>query len=229
MGESALGGVQVCVFDAYGTLFDVHSAVGRHAEALGPEAMAISALWRQKQLEYTWLRALMGAYADFWQVTADALDVALERHGVGDDALRARLLKAYLELAAYPEVPVTLDRLATAGIDLAILSNGSPAMLEAAVGHAGLDERFAALLSVDALATYKPRPEVYALATERFNVRPDEVCFLSSNAWDVHGAAAFGFRCVWINRFGQPAERLPSGPVAAIDRLDGLPPLLGLA
>lgn len=228
MADALLKATRACVFDAYGTLFDVHSAVARNAAALGDAATAVSAHWRQKQLEYTWLRALMGAYVDFRQVTADALDAALERHGVVDAALRDRLLDAYLTLDTYPEVPQVLGRLEAKGVPCAILSNGSEAMLEAAVGNAGLRRRFAALLSVHTLRTYKPNPSVYALATERLGVAPEEICFLSSNGWDVHGAAAFGFRCVWINRFGQPRERLPAGPVATIERLDGLLPLLGL-
>ncbi len=224
--DTALAATEVCVFDAYGTLFDVHSAVARDASALGPLADDVSALWRRKQLEYTWLRSLMGAYVDFWQVTADALDVALAQHGVADAALRQRLLDAYLTLDAYPEVAPTLAALQAWGRRLAILSNGSPAMLRAAVDAARLGERFAAVLSVDDVGIFKPAPAVYQLACKRLDVPAERVCFLSSNGWDVHGAAAFGFQAIWINRFGQPDERLPGVPRRVIHRLDELLPFL---
>lgn len=224
----ALARSRACVFDAYGTLFDVHSAVRRHAGAVGGEAHAVSALWRQKQLEYTWLRTLMGAHADFWTLTADALDVALARHGLGEDgALRARLLAAYRELAAYPEVPATLRALRAHARRTAVLSNGAPGMLADAVAGAGIGDLLDAVLSVEEVGLFKPRPEVYALACARLDLSPSEICFLSSNGWDAHGAAHYGFGVVWINRFDQPTERLPGEPLAVIRTLDELPPLLG--
>lgn len=219
---------RACVFDAYGTLFDVHSAVRRHQSALGDEAGAISALWRQKQLEYAWLRTLMDAYADFWRLTEDALDVALDRHGRGDDAtLRHRLLDAYRELGAYPEVAGVLRTVRAAGRRTAILSNGSPAMLADAVAAAGLAGLLDHVASVEEVGAFKPRAEVYALACRHLDLAPAEICFVSSNGWDAHGAAHYGFRVVWVNRFDQPEERLPGAPTATIRTLDELPPLLG--
>lgn len=226
MTEIAIDGIKACAFDAYGTLFDVHSAVGRYRERLSPNADAISALWRQKQLEYTWLRSLMRHHVDFWQVTGDALDFAVDVHSVDDNTLRDDLMQAYLALDAYPEVAPTLAALADRGFKLSILSNGAPAMLAAAVGNAGLGTRFDRVLSVEACGIYKPDPAAYQLACDAFGLRAAEICFLSSNAWDVAGAASFGFRVVWINRFGQPGERLPGRPQAEIARLDQLLPLL---
>lgn len=224
-----LARTRACVFDAYGTLFDVHSAVRRHQSALGDEASAISALWRHKQLEYTWLRTLMGAHADFWTLTEDALDVALARYGVADEAgdVRARLLQAYRELGAYPEVSATLRGLRADGRRTAILSNGAPAMLADAVAAGGLADLLEAVISVEEVGLFKPRPEVYALACARLELAPEDICFLSSNGWDAHGAAHYGFRVVWVNRFDQAVDRLPGEPVATIRTLDELPALLG--
>ena len=226
MTQIAIDGIKACAFDAYGTLFDVHSAVGRHRERLGPNADVISALWRQKQLEYTWLRSLMRRHADFWQVTGDALDFALDAHAVDDDALRNDLMQAYLALDAYQEVAPTLAALADKGFKLSILSNGAPVMLAAAVANAGLETRFDHVLSVEARGIYKPDPTVYQMACDAFGLRAAEICFLSSNAWDVAGAASFGLKVVWTNRFGQPCERLPGRPEAEIARLDQLLALL---
>jgi 2-haloacid dehalogenase len=227
MAIDALGATRACVFDAYGTLFDVHGAVRRHRGAIGDDAGAVSAMWRQKQLEYTWLRTLMGAHADFWTLTCDALDVALERYGLAADAeLRARLLEAYRELGAYPEVTATLASLRARGRATAILSNGAPAMLRDAVAAAGIGPLLDHVVSVEEVGLYKPRPEVYALACSRLDLLPEAVCFLSSNSWDAHGAAHHGLRVVWVNRFDQPVDRLPGQPVATIRSLDELPPLL---
>jgi 2-haloacid dehalogenase len=221
-----LNGVKACVFDAYGTLFDVHSAVGRHRARLGDRADAVSTMWRQKQLEYTWLRSLMGRHADFWQVTDEALAYALAAHGIDDGALKDDLMQAYLALDAYEEVPETLKSLGHKGFRLAILSNGSPGMLAAAVDKSGLTGSFETVLSVESCAIFKPAPVVYQLACDALDVGPEEICFLSSNGWDAAGAAAFGFQVVWINRFGQARERLPGEPKADITRLDELPSLL---
>lgn len=225
---ATLDHMRACVFDAYGTLFDVHSAVGRHRDRMGESAAAISALWRQKQLEYTWLRSLMRRHADFWQITGDALDYALASHDVDDSALRADLMDAYLRLDCYPEVPAVLERLNRAGLRCAILSNGSPAMLDAAVDNAGLNAQLEAILSIEQIGIYKPDPRVYRLAVERLGVDAERICFLSSNAWDVAGALSFGFRVAWINRFGQPPERLGETADAELNTLSELPPLLGL-
>lgn len=223
-----LAATRACVFDAYGTLFDVHSAVRRHQGVIGDDAGAVSALWRQKQLEYTWLRTLMDAHADFWRLTEDALDVALDRYNLGGDGeLRTRLLDAYRELGAYPDVGATLQTLRDHGRATAILSNGAPGMLADAVGAAGIGRLLDLVLSVEDVGVFKPRAEVYALACRRLDLPAEAICFLSSNSWDAHGAAHFGFRVVWINRFDQPTDRLPGAPLATIRTLDELPPLLG--
>ena len=219
-------GIKACVFDAYGTLFDVHSAVGRHRSRLGEEADAISATWRAKQLEYSWQRTILDRYVDFWRVTADGLDFALDAHGVDDAALRDNLLNAYLTLDCYPEVPRVLNALKEAGLKTAILSNGSPMMLEAAVESAGLGGMFDAVLSVDELRVYKPSAEVYQLAMDALEVGRGQVSFQSSNAWDAAAAATFGFRVAWCNRFGQARERLPDAPDVEIGTLDELPAIV---
>lgn len=226
IAETRLDGVRACVFDAYGTLFDVHSAAGRHRDRLGAAADAVSETWRSKLLQYTWLRSLMGRWADFSEVLADALDFALEEAGIRDDPLRADLLEAHRSLDCYPEVARVLDALREGGMRSAILSNGSRPMLDAAVESASLGGRLEAVLSVDEVQVYKPHPDVYQLACDRLGVRRGEVCFLSSNAWDAAGAAAFGFRVVWVNRSGQPRERLPDGPDVEVDDLESLPDLV---
>ena len=210
--ESKIKEVSLCVFDAYGTLFDVHSAVGQHAHALGDQAQMISMLWRQKQLEYTWLRSLMGRYVDFAQVTQEALHYALQTHSVNDAALEQKLLLAYNQLISYAEVKDTLKQLRGAGIATAILSNGSPNMLHAAVEYAGLTDLIDQVISVDELGIYKPDPRVYQLALDGFGVTKNQVLFHSSNAWDVAGAVNFGFNVAWINRFSQPSEPLSKAP-----------------
>jgi 2-haloacid dehalogenase len=220
-------GIEACVFDAYGTLFDVHSAVTRLGARVGDRADPLSQLWRSKQLEYTWLRALMGRHADFWQVTGDALDYALARTGV-DPSLREPLMQAYLALDAYPEVPEALRRLRAGGLKTAILSNGEPRMLGAAARSAGIGQLLDAILSVEEVGVFKPHPKVYQLAVDRLAVRPDQIAFQSSNAWDVSGAATFGLRAVWINRLGLPPERLPGAAEHELRDLSGLPALLGL-
>ena len=219
-------GIKACVFDAYGTLFDVHSAVGKHRTRLGDKADAVSGMWRAKQLEYTWQRTILDRYVDFWRVTADGLDFALDAHGVGDAALRDDLLNAYLSLDCYPEVPGVLSALKEAGMRTAILSNGSPMMLEAAVESAGIGDMLDAAISVDELGMYKPSAEVYQLAMDEFEVGRGQVSFQSSNAWDAAAAATFGFRVAWCNRFGQARERLPDAPDVEIRTLDELPAIV---
>jgi 2-haloacid dehalogenase len=223
MPEPRLAPIDACVFDAYGTLFDVNSAAARCRAALGNEADAFSATWRRKQLEYSWLRSLMGTYADFWQVTGDALDYACERHGIGDPATRARLLESYRELNAYPEVTDMLTAIRAAGLKTAILSNGAPAMLQSAIDSAGIGGLLDQVLSVAAVGIYKPHPQVYRLAVDGLGVAADRICFLSANGWDIAGAAQFGFRAVWINRGGEPRERLPAGPALELHDLGRLP------
>ena len=207
-----LDGIKACVFDAYGTLFDVHSAVGKHRSRIGAKADQLSMLWRTKQLEYTWLRSLMGAYIEFWQVTQDGLDFAMETCGIDDADLRTDLMNAYLELDCYPEVKDTLETLKRRGLKMAVLSNGSPRMLQAAVDSSGLGDYLDGAYSVDDVGIYKPDARVYEIACERLDVEPQEVSFQSSNAWDAAAAAHFGMKVVWINRFGQTRERLPGEP-----------------
>jgi 2-haloacid dehalogenase len=222
-----MSGIEACVFDAYGTLFDVHSAVTRLRAGVGGQADALSQLWRTKQLEYTWLRALMGRHADFWQVTGDALDYALARTGA-DALVREPLMQAYRTLDAYPEVPHVLRRLRDAGLGTAILSNGAPEMLAAGARSAGIEQLLDAIVSVEDVGIFKPHPKVYRLAVERLGVAADRIAFQSSNAWDVSGAANFGLRAVWINRLGMPPERLPGAAEHELPDLAGLPALLGL-
>jgi 2-haloacid dehalogenase len=218
------------VFDAYGTLFDVAGAARAAAAEPGGEGLAdiwprLAEDWRTKQLSYTWLRSLMGRHADFAQVTADALDWALDRHGLNDPALRARLLSLYDRLPAYPEVPAVLAALKARAVPTAILSNGTPAMLSAATEAAGIAPLVGTILSVEALGIYKPHPSVYALATAQFGCNHGDILFVSSNGWDIAGAAAFGFRTAWVNRAGQPGDRLPVGPRHTLPDLTGIPAL----
>lgn len=228
MTQTAFADISACVFDAYGTLFDVHSAVARGGEALGAKAPAVSALWRQKQLEYAWLSDIMGAHLDLWQTTTRALDFALASFDVDDPELRARLLDLYMGLSAYPEAASALEALRAGGIATAILSNGSPRMLRAAVTSAGLDTAFDAVLSVEDVGIHKPAAPAYQLAVDRLNVAPAQICFISSNGWDIAGAARFGLAACWCNRLGVQQDRLPAGPDAAIKSLAELPALLGL-
>ncbi len=228
MTDAAISGIRACVFDAYGTLFDVHSAAARCRDDLGDKADELSGIWRQKQLQYTWLRSLMGAHVDFWRVTGDALDYAMAAVELDDPAIRERLMDMYLQLDAYPEVPAVLGRLKDAGMTTAILSNGAPKMLEAAVRSAGLEDRLDRVLSIEDIGVYKPDPRVYRLAVDRTGVAAREICFMSSNAWDATGAAHFGFQVVWVNRFAQPPERLPGELKAEVADLTALPGLLGL-
>ena len=218
--------IKACVFDAYGTLFDVHSAVGKYNERLGDVADRVSAIWRTKQLEYTWLRSLMKKHVDFWQVTQDGLDYALDVFNITDQQLRNDLIDAYLHLKCYPEVPDTLAKLKDSGRQIAILSNGSPAMLEAVVKSSGLENLVQTILSVEMVGVFKPDPAVYQLAVDRLGVEAAEIVFLSANAWDAVGATAFGLRVAWINRFAQRPERLPFQPDTQIKTLAELPGLL---
>lgn len=220
-----LTGVKACVFDAYGTLFDTASATRRCTGDLGDRAAPLAALWREKQLAYTWLRAVQGRHADFWQVTGDALDFALETLAIDQPGLRDRLMQLYLTLDPYPEVPEVLRRLRAAGLKTAILSNGTPRMIEALVAGAGLE--FDALLSVEQAGVYKPDARVYQLALDAFGLPARAIAFQSSNGWDAYGASAFGMQVVWCNRSRQRPERLPGAPDREIDTLAVLPALVG--
>ena len=196
----------IYVFDAYGTLFDVHAAIGRHRDACGPDADRMSDIWRTKQLEYSWTLTLSGQYVDFWELTQRALDFALARTPSVDRQLRPQLLDAYFKLDAFPDARATLRKLKQAGHRTGILSNGSPPMLKGAVDAAGIGLDLDAVLSVDSVRMYKPRREVYALVTDHFKCAAQDVTFVSSNRWDVMGAQAFGFRTAWINRSKAPDE-----------------------
>jgi len=224
--KTSLTGIKACVFDAYGTLFDVGSAIEPYREELAAKADAVSAVWRQKQLEYTWLRSLMGTHADFWQVTSEALTFAFEVNSLENQSLHQKLLNAYLSLSCYPEVRNTLLELNKRGMRSAILSNGSPRMLESGVNSSGIKDNLEILLSVEDVGVFKPHPSVYQLAVDKLDVSSAEICFLSSNSWDVAGAASFGFQVVWINRFYRPWENLPQSPAAEIHTLDQLLTLL---
>lgn len=226
MKAGLLDNIQACVFDAYGTLFDYASAAAQCRDVLGDQFERFSALWRDKQLQYTWLRAVQGRHADFWQVTGDALDFTLETLEIEDDALRTRLMDFYLTPDAFPEVLQVLERLKGAGLKTAILSNGTPSMLEAAVKNADLGDLLDAVLSVESVGVFKPHRKVYALAAERMDVAASAIAFQSSNAWDAHAASAFGMRVVWCNRYGQQRERLPGTPDHEISTLAELPPLV---
>jgi len=211
------------VFDAYGTLFDVHSAIARHRAAAGSEAERFSEIWRSKQLEYAWTLTLAGRYVDFWTLTERALDYALARIPSVSRTLRPLLLDAYLKLDAFADARTVLGDLKARGARLAILSNGSPRMLTAAVQAAGFAELFDAVLSVDAVHRYKPRPEVYALATDALAVGASDAAFVSSNRWDVMGAVSFGFNALWVNRARMPDEYEDLAPLREIPDLAALP------
>jgi 2-haloacid dehalogenase len=221
-----ISGVSVCVFDAYGTLFDLKAVTEASRETLGDHADLLNDLWRRKQLEYTWLRSLMGRYSDFWHITGESLDYAMKALSIDDAGLRARLMEAYLTPAAFPEVKTTLEGLKAAGHRLAILSNGSPSMLTTATKAAGIDDLFEVVLSVDAVGIYKPHPTVYRLVTDHFDCLASSVTFLSSNGWDAAGAGAFGFRVIWVNRGGLPRDILPTAPHLEVPSLAALSELL---
>lgn len=218
--------VQAYVFDAYGTLFDVHAAIARHRAEAGPDADRFSEIWRGKQLEYSWTLTLSGHYADFWSLTERALDFAFDRVRSVDRALRPKLLDAYLKLDAFPDAAKVLADLKSRGARLAILSNGSPRMLAAAVEASALGGVLDAVFSVDTVRAYKPRPEVYALVTDGFGIAAQEVVFVSSNRWDVMGAASFGFLPVWVNRTRGPDEYPDYPPVRVLADLSELPSLV---
>jgi len=221
--------IRACVFDAYGTVFDFNSAVARHRARVGPMADQLSELWRSKQIQYSWLRSLMGAYAPFWTVTTEALQHSMAALGLSDPQIEKLLMQAYLELEAFAEVPAMLDELRAMNLRTAILSNGNPEMLEAAARNAGLADRFEALLSIDEARIYKTSPRTYQIVLDRLGLRREEVCFLSSNCWDAHGAAYFGFDVAWVNRSGAPDDHLPGHIAAELRSLAGLPELLRAA
>ena len=224
-----MNGIKACVFDAYGTLFDFGAAARKCRDILGDDIEKLTALWRDKQLQYTWLRAAQGRHADFWQVTGDALDFSLETLGIERPGLRDRLMALYLTLDPFPEVPDVLRRLKAAGMRTAILSNGTPKMLDAIVKAAKLDALLDAVLSVEEVGVFKPHPKVYQLAVDRLGVPASAISFQSSNAWDAYAASAFGMKVVWCNRYCQRPERLPGDPDREVQSLAELPALMGVA
>jgi 2-haloacid dehalogenase len=212
----------IFIFDAYGTLFDVHAAIARHREQIGPDADHVSAVWRTKQLEYSWTLTLAGHYLDFWRLTERALDYALALAPSVDKSVRAKLLDAYFKLDAFPDARAALRALKSQGRKTGILSNGSPAMLKAAVDAARIGEDLDAVLSVDAIKMFKPRPEVYGLVTQRFKCKPGDVTFVSTNRWDVMAAVSVGFAALWVNRANLPDEYLEFQPVQTVKDLVAL-------
>ena len=222
--------ITTCVFDAYGTLFDVSAAARIAAEEPGRDELAacwqkVANDWRLKQLQYTWLRAVTGDHADFWDVTQNGLDWAMEANGLDDPELRERLLALYWELRAYKEVPFMLAHLKAAGMNTAILSNGSPNMLDGAVSSAGIGEHLDDVLSVEDVGVFKPHASVYNLVGKRFGCAKDEVLFVSSNGWDAACATGYGFATAWVNRAGEPVDRLPWTPAHILSDLTTIPEL----
>lgn len=222
-----LEGIRACVFDAYGTLFDVHSPMQQLAAEIGERAAQVSQLWRQKQLEYTWLRSLMGVHADFWKVTSDALDYALTFHQIDEPGLKDELLVLYLKLDPYPDAVETVKALRSRGMRTAILSNGSPSMLDSAVRAAGLEKQFEHVLSVEDIGIYKPSRRVYRHAMHKLALQDaPSICFVSANTWDAQAAAQFGFQVVRIDRFGLPDDNIPGKPARLVKTLTELPALV---
>lgn len=219
--------VKAAIFDAYGTLLDIHAAMGRHADRIGPHWQRVSHEWRAKQLEYTWVRTLTGPshHKDFWQLTQDALDVVLARHRL-DPALRPLLLDAYRNLQPHPGIPDMLARLKELGIGTGILSNGEPSMLADAVKSAGIAPLLDAVISVEAAGVFKPDRRVYGLGTARFEGPANNIAFVSANAWDAFGARAFGYRVYWLQREGEPDDYGLASSSTVISDLTALPDLL---
>jgi 2-haloacid dehalogenase len=226
---SLAGGVRACVFDAYGTLLDLDTAVTPYAAALGDAAAPLLTLWRRKQLEYTWLRTLMGRHADFATVTRDALDYALESLGLTAAGLAPALARSFRELDAAPGAAAALTRIRAGGLRTAVLSNGDPDMLRDGLTHAGLASLLNDVLSVQSIGVYKPAPPVYALATDMLGLESSDIVFVSGNAWDAAGAASAGLRAILIEPAGTPAERLPAAPVARVRSLLEVAAVVGVA
>jgi len=228
MAENILKGIEGCVFDAYGTLFDFNAAAAHCRADLGEQADALSKIWRDKQLQYTWLRSLMGRHEDFWRVTGDALDFAMKSLQIRNEDLRDRLMALYKTLDVFPEVTSTLEQLKSAGLKTAILSNGSPDMLLSAAKGTGITHLLDAILSVEDAGIYKPHPSVYKLAVDSLSIASQAICFVSANAWDAHGASDFGFKVIWCNRYGQGKENLPGAPDVEVSTLREIPAILAV-
>ncbi len=212
--------IKACVFDAYGTLFDVNAACRELSKEVGDNWEKLASLWRLRQVEYTWLRNSMDEYIDFWQITSDALDYAMETLGIENNELREELLNLYLKLEAYPEVNDLLKKLKQRGLKTGILSNGSMKMLNSAVDNANIREYLDEILSVEDCKIYKPSSKVYDLVKIKMQISKENVLFFSSNAWDMHAASNYGFKTIWVNRFNAKLERLPGKPIDIVNSLD---------
>jgi len=224
--NTRLPNIKACLFDAYGTLFDVHAAAAATAERIGARWQAFSRHWRERQLQYSWIRSLTGRHVDFWQVTCDALDHALDAFELDAKVHREPLLASYRCLDAYPDARSSVKQLLEANLPCGILSNGSREMLANAIKAAGIDDLIEPVISVEKIGKYKPSPEVYKMATEQLDLLPRQILFISSNGWDAYSAKAFGFNVAWCNRANQPPERLPDRPDWVINSLDELPSLI---
>jgi len=220
--------IKACVFDAYGTLFDFNSAVDICSKEVGEKSEELSTIWRQKQIQYTWLRSMMDEYVDFWQITGDALDYAMSAISVKNDKLQNRLMQLYKKLELFPEVSNVLNNVKNGNISTAVLSNGTQEMLFNVIEHSNLSHLIDVVISADEVGVYKPHPKVYQLAVNSLGVNPEEICFMSSNAWDAHGAKSFGFKVIWINRYQLPHEQIPTKPDIIINSLEPISYLLGL-
>ena len=227
MTKTDFSKTEACVFDAYGTLFDVDAAARQEKERLGDNWKALSDTWRLKQLQYTWLLSLQGNYRPFWEVTESALEFALQTQNIDDASLKDRLMDIYMRLSAYEEVPTVLKSLKEAGKKCAILSNGDMKMLEAATENAGIGDYLDAIISVEELQIYKPHGSVYKLAEDKLGIKGSLISFQSSNGWDAYSAKDYGFNVIWCNRFGQPDEQIPSPPDHQISNLKEMLPIIG--
>jgi len=213
--------IKVCAFDAYGTCFDINSAAQNLAKEIGKDWLGFSTTWRTVQLEYTWLRSLMKKHEDFWKVTEDSLDFAMESHKI-DKKFRSKLLELYKKLNSYPELVMCLKHLKEKNVKTCILSNGSPSLLDELTVHAKVRELFDDLISIEDVGIYKPHPKVYELVTKKYNCKPEEVCFLSSNTWDIVGGGTFGYQSIWVDRFGKTFDKLGYQPKFKIKDLSEL-------
>ncbi|MFL2525809.1 MAG: haloacid dehalogenase type II [Pelagibacteraceae bacterium] len=213
--------IKVCAFDAYGTCFDINSAAQNLAKEIGKDWLGFSTTWRTVQLEYTWLRSLMKKHEDFWRVTEDSLDFAMESHKI-DKKFRSKLLELYKKLNSYPELVMCLKHLKEKNVKTCILSNGSPSLLDELTVHAKVKELFDDLISIEDVGIYKPHPKVYELVTKKYNCKPEEVCFLSSNTWDIVGGGTFGYQSIWVDRFGKTFDKLGYQPKFKIKDLSEL-------
>ena len=213
--------IKVCAFDAYGTCFDINSAAQNLAKEIGKDWLGFSTTWRTVQLEYTWLRSLMKKHEDFWKVTEDSLDFAMESHKI-DKKFRSKLLELYKKLNSYPELVMCLKHLKEKNVKTCILSNGSPSLLDELTVHAKVKELFDDLISIEDVGIYKPHPKVYELVTKKYNCKPEEVCFLSSNTWDIVGGGTFGYQSIWVDRFGKTFDKLGYQPKFKIKDLSEL-------